>query len=176
VTPNKTKDNLPGEKCSVAGDCLGTCTNSVWVGLPEGSTCTLDAECDVGLYCNQTMPKVYKWNALKKTGDKCDESKLALVRLPWMGNNIWVNNTCTLLQSIAVGSPALHYLTWKKYSIGLDAATGVFKCIDPPNLTGGKVDWNIGDMCIYSDGMKLPCRCAVTNAHKGRCFIGLDKV
>jgi hypothetical protein len=93
-----------GEACTSNADCSLTngsnCTNSVCTGAKQGDTCSVDADCLVGNYCNGTVCQAQ----LKQNANCTREFECV------NGNACW-NKTCTRYFSLPVGSDVSAALT-----------------------------------------------------------------
>ena len=71
------QDLLPGEKAIDASECLSKKIEGTYcVGMPEGSTCSSHAECDVGLICTEGSLGSKTCTKAKMQGEQCNNFEL----------------------------------------------------------------------------------------------------
>lgn len=88
-------DRYPGAKCTYDSQCYSDlCVDSVCKGTGSGESCSINKDCDVGLYCDST--KVCA--ELKEAGETCDDYSQCIMSC---GCN---KGICTELYSITSGS------------------------------------------------------------------------
>jgi len=137
---------LPGWKCSNNSDCLGdNCTDGWCTGLPEGTECSVDMDCDLYLYCNYTAEPSVCANA-KLEGDICDAD--GDDEAPCQFGTVCTQGICIRMMSLPIGTPvtgfdgylACQYLTSFEGS-----------CSYAYQLVGGQRSFNAtGEQCQYS--------------------------
>ena len=180
---------FPGESCTTDNICMrgnyndiGECKNGYCSGHLENDICKSNSDCNLGLFCNETIEICQK---LKDVGEYCTNQYECKNNLGCM------NNTCFEYYSIdegiylqKKGSKAFKNLC--KYG-QVDERNG--RCLGKLkyyNVDSSKIDSNgfvrceIGELCNYTSGgdekniISKPCECGFNKYGYSYCPLSHD--
>lgn len=162
----KVPTRLPGEYCGDTNTCrYGTCKNNICEGAKYNETCTLDEECQPGLYCNKT--KICDYTI--PNGQPCtNENKC--------GPGHVCDEKCIAMLSIETGVNSKVSAACKSFY----AYNGT--CVEGPKLDRedggeGPMECTTGCSYISSAGtLTSACACGMNDGQKKYCNPGIGDV
>ena len=98
---------VPGEPCTDNTDCWNSvsCISGMCVGLDENSECAEDQECDVGMFCQETLGTGGKCTYQLQIGDPCYSDFQCANNLGCNGTSVLNMSTCIPYYNLTNGSP-----------------------------------------------------------------------
>lgn len=126
----------PGEACSQNAHCFsGKCTSGKCEGAASGASCTIDKNCNAGLYCEAS-----KCTAQKAAGESCNDENECQNTLTCS------NNKCVAYYSLANGTETM---TPNACNSGLIRVSGTKVICDSRTLTTNSCT-DTTDSCVYT--------------------------
>lgn len=151
---------LPGQKCNVPANCMGTLRDGYCRGKAAGEKCTQHIECDVGLRCGLDL--VCETAAVE--GERCDEEHLRCHSYLYCRENV-----CTRYGSMADDSHP------GKGGEDLCVSHHVDKsgvCRPGPKLLGPTIVDTNEHKCVYDNGEEDYAVCGYHAEGKAICKPG----
>ena len=192
-TPGWT-NGLPGDACSNEADCgspYNTCEGNICEGLPDGSFCNDQGDCNVGSFCNHEShgPTNSTCQKLIVEGGACPNDLLYL-NDQYCGNGSYCSlGTCITAFSRQAGdfvdTHTAHFACDSGFFNTPPPGPGqtfqnVSFSADPPRSPSVSlpISCNAGDMCYSADRQHMAvCECGINPTGQGYCplFPGDDQ-
>jgi len=164
---------LPGEFCTAKKDCLNErCNNETKTceGIREGGPCTLDEECDSGLFCSKEEGKC---EDVVKEGKNCTEKKCG----PGL---VCDGEKCVHILSIDIDKPSKVSAACKTFYI-IDGNCQKGPVLNRKGDEGeGPIQCKNVNNCEYKindeDTIKSNCVCGINEEGKSYCNPGIGDI
>ena len=167
--------HFPGESCESSDDCkYGNCQLGECQGVAEGKNCTLNEECNPGLYCDLDPSSIYfntVCQKLKGVGEKCNYEYECVAYATCNTTEPRVPGTCIKYFSVENQGvvpcpvPGFNYMCQSGTCYSLEGSS-VGKCVPAPKYE------EFPKKCITSND------CAITNVENdkftGDCQCGYN--
>lgn len=175
---------FPGMPCTNSTDCWNNvlCVQGKCMGLDVGSACAEDQECDVGMYCEETVGTGGKCAYQLQIGDACYSDFQCDNNLGCNGISIQNMGTCLPYFNITNGHPVENCVDNGGEGISRLCVSGACVPTTPgvdgpgtcvaPFTSKAPVSCNPGDQCSGSNGQTTTykeCMCGRSSNGGGFC-------